>query len=221
MQTLRSPTTAAGHLFGGLFCLFNITFNYICCINTDPGSTELLDKTVSQDALMSFLNLQLSSCFKYQNLTIHWSHASTHGLYRGTNLWHCNASANARGATNPSLRWHITATSAPGQPFCIIRILLDSRKPSACICSVLHTRSRGSLAVACICQEPQQESRGQQDLAYRLASHKSSITICSCHLFACVLLTQPGSIEMTTAALLQCTHASPLLARLGVRAQNV
>ena len=43
----KSKATAACHLGGGLFCLLNILFNYVHCVTTDPGSTEVLDTPVS------------------------------------------------------------------------------------------------------------------------------------------------------------------------------
>lgn len=54
MQVLASTTkfAASCHLTGGLFCLLNITFNYVGCVTTDPGSTQILDKPVSCLALM-------------------------------------------------------------------------------------------------------------------------------------------------------------------------
>ena len=49
MQVLaaNSKLVASCHLVGGLLCLFNIIFNYVECVRTDPGSTEVLDKPVS------------------------------------------------------------------------------------------------------------------------------------------------------------------------------
>ena len=35
------------HLSGGVFCLLNIAFNYVGCVLTDPGSTQILDLPVS------------------------------------------------------------------------------------------------------------------------------------------------------------------------------
>jgi len=43
----NSRLVAAGHLVSGLFCLLNIIFNYVQCVITDPGSTEILDTSVS------------------------------------------------------------------------------------------------------------------------------------------------------------------------------
>ena len=42
----RGSANATCHLTGGLFCLLNVIFNYVQCIATDPGSTEVLDAPV-------------------------------------------------------------------------------------------------------------------------------------------------------------------------------
>ncbi|KAL0050134.1 hypothetical protein WJX82_004923 [Trebouxia sp. C0006] len=47
-----SRLVAAGHLVSGLFCLLNIIFNYVQCVITDPGSTEILDTSGYQMVAM-------------------------------------------------------------------------------------------------------------------------------------------------------------------------
>lgn len=56
MQVLASNTklVATCHLTGGLFCLLNIIFNYVGCVTTDPGSTQVLDKPVSLNLLQTY-----------------------------------------------------------------------------------------------------------------------------------------------------------------------